>query len=104
MDRFGETTGLCRQIGCKLKKHCIHFLALIERRKNLKGDENYLSECEKMLIDLPHSDYSTDCLFSSVEGRCYKHHRMICEMECNKCTDYYKRTYDKPKDDETILD
>ena len=41
------------------------------------------------------AQYGTDCLYSSKEGRCYKQHRDICQMECNNCEKYIKRTYDK---------
>ena len=90
--RFGDGTRLCREIKCKVKRHCIHFLALIEKRKNLNGKENYLEECEKLLVNLPSENRSTDCLFCSKEGRCYKHHKMVCGMECDHCEDHYKRT------------
>ena len=88
--RFGETTSLCSQLSCKLKRHCIHFLALLEHR-----DGPYLNECDKILLDIDIPQYGTDCLFSSKEGHCYKLHRNICQMECNNCEQYIKRTYDK---------
>lgn len=88
--RFGETTSLCNRLSCKIKKHCIHFLALLEHR-----DGDYLNECDKVLLDLPIPQYNTDCLFCSKEGYCYKRHCMTCQMECNNCTDFIKRTYDK---------
>lgn len=88
--RFGETTSLCTKFTCKFKKHCMHFLALLENR-----DGNYLNECDKVLLDIDVPQHGTDCLYSSKEGRCYKQHRDICQMECNNCEEYIKRTYDK---------
>ena len=88
--RFSKTTGICNKLTCKMKKHCIHFLALLENRSG-----ECIEECDKTLLNIPAPQYETDCLFSSKEGHCYKLHRSICQMECNNCEKYIKRTYDK---------
>ena len=43
---------------------------------------------------LPTKDrrYSSDCLFCSRVGYCYKKHRMAYDFDCDKCEDFYRKT------------
>lgn len=108
--RFGDTTPLCKDADCPLNKTCLHFLAFIEKRHELKGNETYVEphkttvvcgdkadscnisykeECDNYIeIKLPTPHYSTDCLYCSTCGYCYKHHANVCQMECKHCGDF----------------
>ena len=94
MKRFGKPTEICTKIKCNLKKRCINFLAMLEWRDELDGTEKRIRTCEKTLIELPTENLSTDCLFCSKDGLCFKRHVFVCDMECANCPDFYKRTYD----------
>lgn len=89
--RFGATTDLCKTETCSDKANCIHYLAYMERKNELNGNEVYLVECDKSLITLPKSNVGNiECRHCTSEGKCLIRNQIVCLMECRHCKEFSK--------------